>query len=251
MLAPPWESSTLGSRALAPRVSVATTRGCRINPRRGRCISSKGGLRNRPPHPRLSRTVALMCTSASALRVFSDGFVRQPPRIAVAPRSADRPTRGLLLLVLSSSRNGSPSPPGLLPHATKLQPAGWILGAWLRGRAADVTASPMSRVTQATSLAVATFAVMLACAATAFGAPGDGGGCATTCSVGAVGTGGINSDGGAEGGRRKGLSTGFPGSTFHQPGQRLRRTHRGHWPVRRVGVRRIFGLDGDCSGRCG
>jgi len=125
----------------------------------------------------------------------------------------------------------------------------------------------MKRVTRATSLAVATCAVMLACAATAFGAPGDGGGCATTCSVGAVGTGGINSDGSAEGGRRKGLSTGFPGSTFTNQGNDFAGhiavtgpfvgsasgadmpdgTLVGHYD----GVSAIFfGLDGDCSGVC-
>ena len=43
-------------------------------------------------------------------------------------------------------------------------------------------------------------------------------GCATTCSVGLVGTGGENSDGQAQGFRLKGPSTGFPGSTFTNQG---------------------------------
>jgi hypothetical protein len=93
-------------------------------------------------------------------------------------------------------------------------------------------------------------------------------GCADTCAVGAVGTGGINSDGNAEGGRRKGLSTGFPGSTFTNQGNDFAGhiavtgpfvgsasgadmpdgTLVGHYD----GVSAIFfGLDGDCSGRCG
>jgi hypothetical protein len=51
----------------------------------------------------------------------------------------------------------------------------------------------------AASLALATIAVMLAGAAIALGAPGDGGGCASGCSVGGHGTGGLNSDGAAQG----------------------------------------------------
>lgn len=92
-------------------------------------------------------------------------------------------------------------------------------------------------------------------------------GCATTCSVGLVGTGGENSDGQAQGFRLKGLSTGFPGSTFTNQGNEI----AGHIAVTgpfegsasgRVmpdgtlvghfdGVSAIFfGLDGDCSGVC-
>jgi hypothetical protein len=93
-------------------------------------------------------------------------------------------------------------------------------------------------------------------------------GCADTCAVGAVGNGGIKSDGKAQGGRREGLSTGFPGSTITNQGN----DHAGHIAVtgafvgsasgadhpqgdlagHYTGVSAIFfGLDGDCSGRCG
>jgi hypothetical protein len=43
-------------------------------------------------------------------------------------------------------------------------------------------------------------------------------GCASTCSAGAAGTGGQNSDGKAQGFRQEGPSTGFPGSTFTNQG---------------------------------
>lgn len=43
-------------------------------------------------------------------------------------------------------------------------------------------------------------------------------GCADTCAVGAAGNGGQSSDGQAQGFRLKGLSTGFPGSTFTNQG---------------------------------
>ena len=66
----------------------------------------------------------------------------------------------------------------------------------------------MKRVAQAASLALATFAVILAGATTALGAPGDGGGCASGCSVGGHGTGGENSDGAAMGFNDKNLT--FP-----------------------------------------
>jgi hypothetical protein len=56
----------------------------------------------------------------------------------------------------------------------------------------------MKRVAQVASVALATFAVMLAGATTALGAPGDGG-CAAGCFVGGHGTGGENSDGAAKG----------------------------------------------------
>src|SRR5690349_2824892 len=46
-------------------------------------------------------------------------------------------------------------------------------------------------------------------------------GCASTCSVGAAGTGGENSDGAAQGFRLAGPSTGFPGSTFTNQGGEL------------------------------
>ena len=66
----------------------------------------------------------------------------------------------------------------------------------------------MKRVAQAASPALATFAVILAGATTALGAPGDGGGCASGCSVGGHGTGGENSDGAARGFNDKNLT--FP-----------------------------------------
>ena len=94
-------------------------------------------------------------------------------------------------------------------------------------------------------------------------------GCADTCAVGAAGNGGQSSDGQAQGFRRKGLSTGFPGSTFTNQGNTETGGHIavtgpfegsasgrpmpdgtlvGHFD----GVTAIFlGLDGDCSGRCG
>jgi len=92
-------------------------------------------------------------------------------------------------------------------------------------------------------------------------------GCADTCAVGAVGNGGQSSDGQAQGFRLKGLSTGFPGSTFTNQGNEMAGhiavtgpfegsasgrgmpdgTLVGHFD----GVSAIFfGLDGDCSGRC-
>ena len=46
-------------------------------------------------------------------------------------------------------------------------------------------------------------------------------GCASTCSVGAAGTGGQNSDGQAGGFRLEGPSTGFPGSTFTNQGNEI------------------------------
>ena len=61
------------------------------------------------------------------------------------------------------------------------------------------------RVAQAASLALATFAVMLGGAAIALGADG---GCASGCSVGGHGTGGVNSDGAAQGFNDKNLT--FP-----------------------------------------
>ena len=64
----------------------------------------------------------------------------------------------------------------------------------------------MQRLTRAASLALATFAVMLAAAATTLGAPGDLGGCASGCSVGSHGTGGENSGGAAQGFNDKNLS---------------------------------------------
>ena len=93
-------------------------------------------------------------------------------------------------------------------------------------------------------------------------------GCGTTCSVGAFGTGGESSDGNAQGFRLKGLSTGFPGSTFTNQGTEMaghiavtgpiyegsgsgaftpQGEMVGHWD----GVTAIFfGLDGDCNGIC-
>jgi hypothetical protein len=93
-------------------------------------------------------------------------------------------------------------------------------------------------------------------------------GCASTCSVGGVGTGGQNSDGQAQGFRLAGPSTGFPGSTFTNQGNE----NAGHISVEGTangsasgaftpqgavvghydGVVAIrFGMDGDCSGVCG
>jgi hypothetical protein len=92
-------------------------------------------------------------------------------------------------------------------------------------------------------------------------------GCADTCSVGLVGTGGENSDGQAQGFRLKGLSGGFPGSTFTNQGNEMaghiavtgpfegsasgRVTPDGTLVGHFDGVSAIFfGLDGDCSGVC-
>ena len=93
-------------------------------------------------------------------------------------------------------------------------------------------------------------------------------GCASTCSVGAAGAGGQNSDGQAQGFRLAGPSTGFPGSTFTNQGNDM----AGHISVEGTasgsasgaftpqgvvvghydGVVAIrFGMDGDCSGVCG
>jgi len=94
-------------------------------------------------------------------------------------------------------------------------------------------------------------------------------GCASTCSVGGVGTGGQNSDGQAQGFRLEGPSTGFPGSTFtNQGNERL----GGHISVQGAsdgsasgaftpqgvlvghfdGVSAdFFGTDDPCSGVCG
>ncbi|HKG26761.1 MAG TPA: hypothetical protein VKB09_14020, partial [Thermomicrobiales bacterium] len=66
----------------------------------------------------------------------------------------------------------------------------------------------MKRAAQVASLALATFAVVLAGATTALAAPGDGGGCASGCSVGGHGTGGESSDGAAMGFNDKNLT--FP-----------------------------------------
>ena len=63
----------------------------------------------------------------------------------------------------------------------------------------------MKRIAQAASLALATFALMLAGRTTAWGAPAGGGGCAAGCSVGGHGTGGENSDGSARGFNDKNL----------------------------------------------
>ena len=98
--------------------------------------------------------------------------------------------------------------------------------------------------------------------------PASAEGCATTCAVGGAGTGGQNSDGQAQGFRLKGLSGGFPGSTFTNQGNEM----AGHISVQGAsigsasgaftpqgvlvghydGVVAIrFGMDGDCSGVCG
>jgi hypothetical protein len=93
-------------------------------------------------------------------------------------------------------------------------------------------------------------------------------GCANTCSVGAVGTGGENSDGNANGGRLKGLSTGFPGATFTNQGNDIaghisvtgtfdgmgsgaftpQDVLVGHYEGVTAG---FFGVDDPCSGICG
>ena len=118
-----------------------------------------------------------------------------------------------------------------------------------------------------TVVAIAAAAVMvLVTAGTAWADPAEG--CASTCSVGAVGTGGENSDGNASGGRLKGPSTGFPGSTFTNQGHVEIGGHIsvtgtsagmasgaftpqgavvGHY----TGVSAIFfGMDGPCNGVC-
>ena len=93
-------------------------------------------------------------------------------------------------------------------------------------------------------------------------------GCASTCSVGAAGTGGQSSDGQAQGFRLAGPSTGLPGSTFTNQGGPL----TGHIAVEGTSdgsasggitpqgvlvghydgvVAERFGIDGTCSGVCG
>ena len=93
-------------------------------------------------------------------------------------------------------------------------------------------------------------------------------GCASTCAVGAAGTGGQASDGKAQGFRQAGPSTGFPGSTFTNQGGES----SGHITVEGTAngsasggitpqgvlvghydgvVAERFGIDGTCSGRCG
>ena len=94
-------------------------------------------------------------------------------------------------------------------------------------------------------------------------------GCATTCAVGAVGTGGENSDGKARGGRREGLSIGFPGSTFTNQGNDIAGhiavegptfngsasgadTPQGYVVGHYEGVSAgFFGVPDPCSGQCG
>ena len=94
-------------------------------------------------------------------------------------------------------------------------------------------------------------------------------GCATTCAVGAVGTGGQNSDGKAQGGRREGLSGGFPGSTFTNQGNNIAGhiavegptfngsasgadTPQGYVVGHYEGVSAgFFGVPDPCSGICG
>jgi len=94
-------------------------------------------------------------------------------------------------------------------------------------------------------------------------------GCASTCSVGAAGTGGENSDGQAAGFRQEGPSTGFPGSTFTNQGNVLYGGHItvegtatgtasgntspqgdlvGHFTGVSAG---FFGTPDPCSGICG
>lgn len=108
--------------------------------------------------------------------------------------------------------------------------------------------------------------LVLVSAATAWADAAEG--CASTCSVGAAGTGGENSDGNAEGFRLEGPSTGFPGSTFTNQGSEIGGhisvtgasegmasgafTPQGVLVGHFTGVSAIFfGLDGDCSGVCG
>lgn len=93
-------------------------------------------------------------------------------------------------------------------------------------------------------------------------------GCASTCSVGAVGTGGENSDGQAGGFRLAGPSTGFPGSTFTNQGNEIgghisvegtangtasgANTPQGDLVGHFTGVSAdFFGTDDPCSGICG
>jgi len=93
-------------------------------------------------------------------------------------------------------------------------------------------------------------------------------GCASTCSVGAAGAGGENSDGQAQGFRLAGPSTGFPGSTFTNQGSEM----AGHISVKGTAegsasggitpqgvlvghydgvVADRFGVPDPCSGICG
>jgi hypothetical protein len=93
-------------------------------------------------------------------------------------------------------------------------------------------------------------------------------GCATTCTVGLVGTGGQNSDGKASGFRLEGPSTGFPGSTFTNQGSEIGGrisvqgaaegsasgafTPQGDLVGHFEGVSAgFFGTDDPCSGQCG
>ncbi|HEU5112275.1 MAG TPA: hypothetical protein VFU96_03090, partial [Acidimicrobiia bacterium] len=92
-------------------------------------------------------------------------------------------------------------------------------------------------------------------------------GCASTCSVGAVGTGGESSDGNAEGFHVQQPSTGFPGSNFSNSGNQIAGnisvtgasqgsasgalTPQGAVVGHFTGVSAIFfGMDGDCNGVC-
>jgi hypothetical protein len=98
--------------------------------------------------------------------------------------------------------------------------------------------------------------------------PASAEGCASTCSVGGAGTGGVNSDGKAGGFRLEGPATRFPGSTFTNSGNQ----NAGHITIQGTAegsasgaftpqgvvvghydgvVAGLFGIDGTCSGVCG
>ena len=98
--------------------------------------------------------------------------------------------------------------------------------------------------------------------------PASAQGCATTCAVGAAGTGGESSDGKAEGFRLEAPSTGFPGSTFTNQGNEMAGhisvqgasegsasggfTPQGDLVGHFTGVSAgFFGVPDPCSGKCG
>jgi hypothetical protein len=104
--------------------------------------------------------------------------------------------------------------------------------------------------------------------AVGFGTPAaSAGGCASTCSVGAVGTGGQSSDGKAGGFHVQGPSTDFPGSTYSNSGNQIAGNISIDGTADGMGagaftpqgvvvghydgvVSGFFGIDGTCSGVC-
>jgi hypothetical protein len=98
-------------------------------PRRGRWIASKRGFRNRPSRPvtsaesvaSSSHITALMGTSASVLRVLSDGYMRQPRRGAGARPESPASRQGD---PLGGSRSGARGPG--VARRFRLSRAGWL-----------------------------------------------------------------------------------------------------------------------------